>query len=29
MLRGTRIMMGQEAKVYVETVNKLRELLHR
>ncbi len=28
MLRGTRIMTGDEARKYVETTNALRGLLH-
>ena len=29
MLRGTRVLMGQEARQYVEATDKLRVFLHQ
>lgn len=29
MLRGTRVMMGAEAREFVDAANKVREFLHQ
>lgn len=29
MLKGTRILMGDEAKAYTDTIDTLRRCLHR
>lgn len=29
MLKGTRIMIGEEAKMYTDTISTIRECLHQ